>query len=244
MAMARPPGHCRDGSPGRDDVSRLAKVVTPAVLSLALGALACATAVPACADVLEIRPDGTVVTIGAPSIVTPEATLPITVPPDSTPDSRTARPAARDASERITARPSPTIAALIETSARRHALSPDLVAAIAWQESRFRPDARSGRGALGVMQLMPATAAELGVDPADLAANIDGGAAYLRRMLNRFDGDLEKAIAAYNAGPGAVARYGAPPPFAETRGYLDAIFARLAEMTALDAADALAQDRP
>ncbi len=218
---------------------RLAKVVATAAVTVAFWSIAGATGASARTGVLEIRPDGTVLAIDTPSVITPEATLPIPAP-----HAAPSLPAPRDAKAHITARPPPTIAALIETSARRHALSPDLVAAIAWQESRFRPDARSGKGALGVMQLMPATAADLGVDPSDLAANIDGGAAYLRRMLNRFDGDLEKAIAAYNAGPGAVARYGAPPPFAETRGYLDAIFARLAEMTASDAADALAQDRP
>lgn len=77
------------------------------------------------------------------------------------------------------------------------------------------------------MQLLPATASDLGVDPSDLQGNIDGGAAYLARQLRRF-GDLRLALAAYNAGPEVVARYGGVPPFAETQAYVRAILARLA----------------
>ncbi len=110
----------------------------------------------------------------------------------------------------------------------RHRLSPHLVEAVAWQESRFNPAAVSPKGARGLMQLMPATARELGADPDDLAANADGGAAYLSRMLERFDDDMRLALAAYNAGPGAVERHGGVPPYAETRAYVDAVMDRLA----------------
>ncbi len=78
------------------------------------------------------------------------------------------------------------------------------------------------------MQLRPATAAELGVDRFDLAQNVTGGAMYLRRMLDSFGGDLPLALAAYNAGPGAVRRFGGAPPFVETRAYVSAILGRLA----------------
>ncbi|MEJ0058527.1 MAG: lytic transglycosylase domain-containing protein [Terricaulis sp.] len=80
------------------------------------------------------------------------------------------------------------------------ALSPQLLEAVAWTESRFNPSARSPVGAIGAMQLMPATAAQLGVDPTQTSDNVRGGARYLRLMLQQFDGDLELALAAYNAG--------------------------------------------
>lgn len=110
-------------------------------------------------------------------------------------------------------------------------LSSELVEAVAWAESRFRSDARSPVGARGVMQLMPATARDLRVDPHDASQNIRGGAKYLRQMLDRYSGDVVKALAAYNAGPGAVDRYGGIPPYAETRTYVARIFERLATIS-------------
>ncbi|MGI8931801.1 MAG: lytic transglycosylase domain-containing protein [Sphingomicrobium sp.] len=117
-------------------------------------------------------------------------------------------------------------AGLIADAARNHGLAPGLLEALAWQESRGRMSAVSPKGALGVMQLMPATAAELGVRPLDLGDNIRGGALYLRRQLDRFGGSVPLALAAYNAGPGAVSRYRGIPPYRETRSYVANILAR------------------
>jgi soluble lytic murein transglycosylase-like protein len=125
--------------------------------------------------------------------------------------------------------PLPVVAAAIQTSARRHALSQALVAAVAWQESRMRQEAVSPKGARGVMQLMPATARGLQVDPGQLSSNVDGGAAYLALMLDRFDGDIIKTLAAYNAGPEAVERYHGVPPYPETQAYVSAVLNRLAD---------------
>lgn len=111
--------------------------------------------------------------------------------------------------------------------AARYDLSPALLEAVVWQESRWNPAARSPAGARGLAQLMPATARQMGVDAGDPLANLEGGARYLRRQLDTFGGDLEKALAAYNAGPLRVARAGGVPAIAETRAYVAAIMGRL-----------------
>ena len=118
-----------------------------------------------------------------------------------------------------------SLGAIILREATRHAVRPELVRAVIQVESAFDPRARSPRGAMGLMQLMPATAADLQVrDAYDPAQNIRGGVAYLRRLLDRYDGNEELALAAYNAGPEAVARHGNQvPPFRETRNYLERV---------------------
>ena len=124
---------------------------------------------------------------------------------------------------------------LIREHARQNGLSPDLVRAVIRAESGFNPHAISPKGAMGLMQLMPATARELGVtNPFHPAENIRGGAVYLARLLARYDQKLELALAAYNAGPGAVEKYGAVPPYRETQTYVKKITATTA--TALAAA--------
>jgi len=112
---------------------------------------------------------------------------------------------------------------LVRDAARRTGLPPALVESVARVESNLRPDAVSPKGALGVMQLMPATARALEADPHDTAQNIDAGARLLRELLIKYDGDVVKALSAYNAGSGAVDRYRGMPPYAETRDYVDKV---------------------
>ena len=121
----------------------------------------------------------------------------------------------------------PQYAAKIAELAHRFDLSPSLLEALVWQESRWRPNAVSHAGARGLAQLMPGTALYLGVDPDDPMQNLEGGARYLREQLDRFDGNLEKALAAYNAGPGRVIRAGGIPNIRETQHYVAAIMGRL-----------------
>jgi soluble lytic murein transglycosylase-like protein len=133
------------------------------------------------------------------------------------------------------------VRALVLAVAARHGLDPALVLAVAGVESALRPDAVSPKGAQGLMQLMPATAAELGVsDPFDPEANLDGGARYLCQMLDLYNGDVRKALAAYNAGPGAVRRYGGVPPYRETSQYIQRVLAKWREHKRAEAAEAAA----
>lgn len=112
--------------------------------------------------------------------------------------------------------------------AAKYDLSPSLIEALVWQESRWRTGAVSPVGARGLAQLMPGTARQLGVDPHDPDANLEGGARYLRMQLDAFGGDIEKALAAYNAGPNRVRKANGIPPIRETQNYVMAIMDRLA----------------
>ena len=162
---------------------------------------------PGHAQVIEIDPSGAAQTYSGPTLFTGAAAVPIRAD-----------------------RPRPTsghsMPHLIARTARTYGLDPALLQAVAWQESRGNMRAVSVKGALGVMQLMPATAAELNVDPTDVEDNIRGGAIYLRRQLDRFGGSVPLALAAYNAGPGAVDRFGGIPPFRETQNYVAMILGR------------------
>jgi len=110
---------------------------------------------------------------------------------------------------------------LVSLAAYENNLDPDLLRAVIIVESKFNTEARSPKGASGLMQLMPATAVELGVkNIMDVRENVGGGAKYLRWLLDMHDGNLELALASYNAGPGAVRRYKGIPPFPETQNYV------------------------
>lgn len=118
----------------------------------------------------------------------------------------------------------PQLGPVIQPAATKYALDPNLVAAVIWAESSGDPDAVSSKGARGLMQLMPETARELGVrEVLDPHENVEGGTRYLRQLLDAHEGDLSLALAAYNAGPEAVRRYGGIPPYQETRGYVDKV---------------------
>lgn len=113
---------------------------------------------------------------------------------------------------------------MIQAAAQRHGIDPQVFENLVRQESGFNPNAGSSAGAQGLTQLMPATAKGLGVtDTHDPAQALEGGAKYLRQQLDTFGGDYTKALAAYNAGPGAVQRYGGVPPYAETQHYVKTI---------------------
>jgi soluble lytic murein transglycosylase-like protein len=163
------------------------------------------------AQVIEIGPAG-VTTMSGPAVVTSDGVTPIVA----------TRPQSKSAARQIAAAP------IIDKAGAEVELSPRLLEAIAYVESRFNQHAVSPDGAIGVMQLMPATAAELGVDPHNPEGNIRGGADYLRKMVTMFGNNVELAVAAYNAGPSAVIRHGGVPPYKETRAYVAAVMDYLA----------------
>ena len=152
----------------------------------------------------------------------PAASVASSVPAATAADTATATPASA-------LPPGIPYGAEITAAARKHGLDPALLAGLVRQESNFDPTAGSPAGARGLTQLMPATAASLGVtDVTDPAQALEGGAKYLKQQLDTFGGDVTKALAAYNAGPGAVQRYGGVPPYAETQNYVRAVQANAA----------------
>lgn len=141
------------------------------------------------------------------------------VPPPAVANPPPAVPAAQIKAEE----PSHDPRVLLRDAANRSGLPPAFVESVAKVESALRADAISPKGARGVMQLMPATARALDADPADTAQNIDAGVRLLRDLLVLYDGDVVKALSAYNAGPDAVRRYGGLPPYPETQNYVDKV---------------------
>jgi hypothetical protein len=178
------------------------------------------------ADVIEVSPTGVVTTFKGPTLF---------LGANATPLQNTAAPDAANLPRTPTTLvdPSypmdmhPVLVGYLNDAASRFNVDPALVRAVAWQESRFRSDVVSPKGAIGIMQLMPATAQQLGVNPHDPRQNIYGGVAYLSAMLTRFGGDTRLALAAYNAGPEAVVRHRGIPPFRETQNYVKSIAERL-----------------
>jgi soluble lytic murein transglycosylase-like protein len=131
-----------------------------------------------------------------------------------------------------------------ERAGLRYQISPDLLEAVARQESAYNPHAISPKGAIGIMQLLPATARAFGADPYDVQQNINAGAAYLRYLLNVYDGRIDLALGAYNAGQSAIARFGGIPPFNETRIYLLRNFENLAQKSDLELSMTAASREP
>jgi soluble lytic murein transglycosylase-like protein len=183
-------------------------------------------ATPAAADVIELGADGQVVIraadqpMVADAIATPEMIGEIEISPE--------------ALTQVTGSAAPqAYIAAVDYLADLNGISPALLEALVWQESRWRAGARSPVGAIGLAQLMPGTARDLQVNPHDPHANLAGGARYLREQLDRFGGDVELALAAYNAGPGRVQRARGVPAIRETQLYVRAVVDRLSKMSNL-----------
>jgi soluble lytic murein transglycosylase-like protein len=188
-------------------------------LVLAGGALVLAGPSLALADVLEIGADGATWVAGGPR--------------SHSPSPAQALPAGEVSAAPLTlvdeaAGPGQWRGRVAQLAAK-YDISPTLLEALVWQESRWRPGAVSSAGARGLAQLMPGTARQMGVNPNDPHANLEGGARYLRMQLDAFDGDVEKALAAYNAGPGRVQAAGGIPRIRETQNYVASIMARLTD---------------
>ena len=167
-------------------------------------------ATPAFADVIEIGADGEQTLYDAPTLFADEGNSPVF-------------DRVGFANEHVSKRRSATVS--VAQVEREYGLPSGIVDAVMYQESRGRMNAISPKGALGLMQLMPGTAAQLGVNPYDADQNVRGGARYLRQQIDRF-GSIPLALAAYNAGPGAVLRYGGIPPYRETQNYVATILGR------------------
>ena len=195
-------------------------------LVAASGVAAAVFASPSYAQVMEIAPDGTVSVRQGAGAANFEVVSPAS---DKVVDETGAPVVPAYAFTAVSPAPvPPQYAALLMQAAAAANISPTLLSALIWQESRWNPQAVSPKGAMGLAQLMPATARYLGVNPADPVANIHGGARYLRQLLDQFDGNVEKALAAYNAGPGRVRSAGGVPAIAETQNYVTSIVRRIA----------------
>ncbi|MCB2047116.1 MAG: lytic transglycosylase domain-containing protein [Novosphingobium sp.] len=198
-----------------------------ALFSQLIVAAIAVSSVSAQADVLEIGDDGATWIAGGPDT--------IGGPPAEAPAQVLQQPEAASVDVHALAVTVPVAAAgpaswsaRVAQLSAKYDLSPALIEALVWQESRWRHDAVSPVGARGLAQLMPGTARQLGVNPDDPNSNLEGGARYLRQQLDAFGGNLEKALAAYNAGPGRVRQAGGVPAIRETQQYVSAIIGRLA----------------
>jgi soluble lytic murein transglycosylase-like protein len=216
-ASKRKPAAERFFRVGRMAVRRRSLSLIPVLGAAAAAALHA----PARAQVIEVGGDGQVSVYDRPAVFTDAGATPIQAP--APPDRRPA------------AAPSAEVRRALTEAADAYALSPALVEAVARQESGLRHEAMSPKGAAGVMQLMPGTARDLGVDRFDLKQNVAGGAAYLSQLIRQFGGDLTLGLAAYNAGPAAVMRWRGVPPYPETRNYVAAVMNRLAASVATPA---------
>lgn len=191
----------------------------------ALGITVGLAASPAAAQVMDIATDGTVSVRQGSGASTWEVISPAS---DQTVDETGAPIVPSYAYTDVGPAPVPAqYAVALNQAAKASNVSPSLLAALVWQESRWNAQAISRKGAMGLAQLMPATARFLGVNPADPIANLNGGARYLRLLLDQFDGDVEKALAAYNAGAARVRSAGGIPAIAETRNYVSSIVRRI-----------------
>jgi hypothetical protein len=180
---------------------------------------------PAGAQVMEVAADGTVSVRSGAGAATWQVMTP--APEQGTEDAEAPQVPASAITTTSNAMIPQQYSAAVQYAAASANISPTLLAALVWQESRWHPQAVSSKGAMGLTQLMPGTARDLGVDRTDPYANLVGGARYLRQLLNQFGGDVEKALAAYNAGPGRVRSAGGVPAIAETRNYVASIVRRI-----------------
>jgi len=159
--------------------------------------------------------------VSSPAAVAPAASKSATPVADAGSWRRTARSRPDGSKAPAESAANPAIESAVRQAASKYNLSPELIRSVIRAESNFQPGAVSPAGAMGLMQLMPDTARDLGVTNAfDVRQNVDGGARYLRQMLDRFNGDVKLALQAYNAGPGAVEQYNGNVPYAETRQYV------------------------
>jgi soluble lytic murein transglycosylase-like protein len=158
-------------------------------------------------------------------------------------DGRTSAPPAYRTTKQISASDTSPFEPYLQEFAARESLRPELVRAVIQVESAYNPRATSPKGAMGLMQLMPQTARELGVrNPYDPRENIRGGTRYLRQLLDKYDGNEQLALAAYNAGAGAVDKYGGQvPPYRETREYVQKVESRAGKSTPLEPVGTTAQ---